>query len=187
MRTFYRIALSLLAATLVLAPVGSLAQEEQPAEHPDVGFRHLGPRTVVSFVRQSLGAPLTESSPAALPQMTTLLHLSNTGSGPLAAAAIFVSENGQEKRALRMGIAPGQTVSVSLAQIIGGDMAGLDRVARGIVILRFFAPVETLTGEFFSEMVTAELIREFPGAPPQMIPLDVERPQTLQFRRRPRR
>ncbi len=169
-----------LAAALLLVPAATLAQEVQPAESPDPGFRVLGPRTVVSFVRQSLPEPTDSTAPVVAPRWTSLIHVTNAGNGPLGAAAIFVSADGRERRALRLGgIAPGQTRSVTVAAVIGDDLTNLGNVAQGVVLVRFFAPVDLEADRFFATMVSAELIQELPNQPPQVIRLDVERPQPL--------
>ena len=172
-----------LLAALVLMPAVVAAQEVMDEEMPEMGFRALGPRTVVSFVRQSLPAGDALEAPAEGPRWNTLLHLTNTGNGPIAAAAIFVPSDGTQPRAQRLGgITPGQTRTVSVAGIIG-DSALAGESVTGVVFVRFFAPVNDEEGRVYSQMVTAETIFEFPNLPPQIIRLDVERPQMLAPRR----
>jgi hypothetical protein len=115
-----------------------------------------------------------------------LIHLTNTGNGPIAAAAVFVPSDGTEPIARRLGgMTPGQTRSVSVAGLLGDAVAPGESVT-GVVFLRFFAPVDDDEKRFYSQMVSAESIFEFPDLPPQIIRLDVERPQLLvpQARRR---
>ena len=179
----------LLAAALAL-PCASFAQEILDAEQPDAGFRVLGPRTVVSFVRQSLPEPVGTDEQVTAPRWNTILHLSNTGNRPIAAAAVFVSSDGAIRRALRLvGIAPGQTRTFSVARIIGADTFELGEVATGIVLLRYFAPPldDDESRPFFSQMVSAETIQVLPGLAPQVLRLDVEQPQVLAGRERRRR
>ncbi|MCZ6649157.1 MAG: hypothetical protein O7D35_00655 [Acidobacteria bacterium] len=180
----------LLAAALAL-PCASFGQEILDAEQPDPGFRVLGPRTVVSFVRQSLPEPVGTDEELTVPRWNTILHLSNTGNRPIAAAAVFVSSDGAIRRALRLvGIAPGQTRTFSVARIIGADTFELGEVATGIVLLRYFAPTldeDDDTRRFFSQMVSAETIQVLPGLAPQVLRLDVEQPQVLAGRERRRR
>ena len=72
-----------------------------------------------------------------------------------------------------------------MAAIIGEDFTNLPDVARGFVILRFFAPEPVLKGQVFSQMVTAEAVARYgPGLPEYVFPLDVERPQGLAVHRR---
>jgi hypothetical protein len=169
-----------LAAALLLLPTAILAQEEMPAERPDAGFRVLGPRTVVSFVRQSLPDGTDATGPVVAPRWTSVIHVTNAGNGPLGAAAIFVSADGKERRATRLGgIAPGQTRSLTVAQVIGDDLTNLGNVAQGVVLVRFFAPADLEADRFFATMVSAETIQERPNQPPQVIRLAVERPQPL--------
>lgn len=178
MRSRRSFTLPLLAA-LVLMPAFVAAQETMDEEQPETGFRALGPRTVVSFVRQSL--PVAGAVEG--PRWNTLLHLTNTGNGPIAAVAVFVPSDGLEPRAQRLGrIAPGQTRTVSVGGILG-DAAAAGESVTGVVFVRFFAPVDDEEGRFYSQMVAAETIFEFPNLPPQIIRLDVERPQVLAPRR----
>jgi hypothetical protein len=179
-----------LLAGAVAIPCAALGQEVMEAEQPDPGFRVLGPRTVVSFVRQSLPEPVDTDAPVRAPRWNTILHLSNTGNRPIAAAAVFVSSDGATRRALRMvGITPGQTRTFSVARIIGAETAELGEVATGIVLLRYFAPPldDEDSRPFFSQMVTAETVQEMPGLAPQILNLDVEQPQVLAGRERRRR
>lgn len=176
----------LLAAALAI-PCVSVGQEILDAEEPDPGFRVLGPRTVVSFVRQSLPEPVSTDEPVTAPRWNTILHLSNTGNRPIGAAAVFVSSDGNIRRALRLvAIAPGQTMTFSVASIIGEDTAELGEVATGIVLLRYFAPPldDDESRPFFSQMVSAETIQELPGQASQILNLDVEQPQVLAGRER---
>ena len=103
----------------------------------------------------------------------------------MAGAAIFVSSHGQQKRAMRhFGVQPGQTLSLSVAQIIDGDHTDLPDVVTGIVILRFFAPLDVGANSFFSQMVSAEQhIGAGPDGPGHILPLRVDTPQQLILRR----
>ena len=180
----------LLVAAMILAPAGNFAQEIENDERPDDGFRVLGPRTVVSFVRQTVRPAAGDTTD--FPRWTTAVHVSNVGNGPMGAAAIFVSSDASHRAALRFPVAPGQTVSVTVAQIIAAAAASptdgtdapttppdsLPDEVTGIVILRFFAPTELVAERFFAHMVTAEQFLDLgPGAAPVIVPLDVERPQ----------
>ena len=194
MRSRKAVLLSLVAG-LVLLPAVVPAQEMMVEEQPEVGFRSLGPRTVVSFVRQTVPEPDTAEAPVREHRWNTLLHLTNTGNGPIAAVAVFVPSDGRDPSAQRLGgIAPGQTQTVSVAGILG-DVAAPGESVTGVVFVRFFAPVldddrDLMEGEnrlFYSQMVSAETIFEFPDLPPQIIRLDVERPQVLAPVRRHRR
>ena len=186
MRSRQAMFLSLVAA-LALLPAAATAQEMMVEEHPEAGFRSLGPRTVVSFVRQTMPEPDAAEAPVRAQRWNTLIHLTNTGNGPIAAAAVFVPSDGMDPMARRLGgIAAGQTRSVSVASLLGDAIAPGESVT-GVVFLRFFAPVDDDDERrFYSQMVSAETIFEFPELPPQIIRLDVERPQVLapQTRRR---
>jgi len=190
MKTTRLMPLSFLLAAVLALPVAALGQETLDAEQPDAGFQVLGPRTVVSFVRQSLPEPLAIDQPVSAPRWNTILHLSNTGNRPIAAAAIFVSADGAIQRALRLvKIDPGQTRTFSVARVIGEDTGELGEVATGIVLLRYFALLleEDDSLGRYSQMVTAETIQQLPGLPPQILNLDVEQPQSLVSRPRGRR
>ena len=178
----------LLLAALLLVPAAVLAQEVGNDERPDDGFRVLGPRTVVSFVRQTLRTPVTDA--ADFPRWNTVLHVSNVGNGLMATAAIFVAHDGQHRSALRFPVAPGHTVSVSVADIIASaataaaddPSTGLPDIlpdeVTGIVILRFFRPIDMASDRFFAQMVTAEQFLDLgPDRAPVIVPLDVELPQ----------
>ena len=94
----------LLLAVLVIMPMAAAtAQEVESDERPDTGYRLLGPRTVISFVRQTL--PDTGDGTSDFPRWNTVVHVSNVGNGPLVAAAIFVASNGGHRSA-RLRVPP---------------------------------------------------------------------------------
>jgi hypothetical protein len=184
-------------AVLFLLPTAALAQEELDCERPEPGFRVLGPRTVVSFVRQSYPVPEVEpqedpNSPLPEPRWNTLLHVSNTGNAPMGAVAAFISEAGTPVGHLRFPIEPGRTATVPVAALLknavdAASTQDLAPIARGIVILRFFTPADATTGSKFSQMVTAETVLEIPNRTPVIFPLEVGQPQPLFAPRRLRR
>jgi hypothetical protein len=186
-----------LLVALMLLPAAALAQEELSAERPDPGFRVLGPRTVVSFVRQSFPEPGPvptddPSVPLPGPRWTTVMHVSNTGNARLGVVAIFVSEDGKPLGHVRFRLEPGRTVSVPAWAMLENALddpavQAVAPLARGIVIVRFFTPSDAELGSRFAHMVTAETVLEIPELPPTIFPLDVEQPQPLFGARRLRR
>lgn len=186
-----RLTAHLLLAVLVIVPMAAAtAQEVQSDERPDTGYRLLGPRTVISFVRQTL--PDRGDGTSDFPRWNTVVHVSNVGNGPLVAAAIFVASNGGHRSARRFPVPPGHTVSVTVAEILSqipaADLAPpLTDAVTGIVLLRFFAPLEVPADRFFAQMVTAEQFLDLgPGVSPVIIPLDVRLPQSqVPVHRRP--
>ncbi|MFQ5718491.1 MAG: hypothetical protein ACE5IK_02990 [Acidobacteriota bacterium] len=182
----------LVVALSLLAPVGLLAQEVQKDEMPDDGFRFLAPRTVVSFVRQTVRQPVGDATD--FPRWTTVVHVSNVGNGPMGAAAIFVASDGSHRSATRFPVSPGQTVSVTVAEILTQAQAAREAAGMppeqlpddvtGIVIVRFFTPTEAAQDRFFAQMVSAEQFLDLgPNVPPVIVPLDVKRPQAQMPRR----
>ena len=183
MRT-HRLSRLALIGLVALLPGWSAAQEDLPAEQPDPGHVVLGPRTVVSFVRQTLRAPdpVQGEDPAPVePRWASILHVTNTGISPLGFAAIFVPAAGPEHRVIRFrGVTPGATETFTVADIFGDVPEDAPHLARGIVILRFFAPEDLATTRAFSHVVTAESIMDTgPGTPAQILPLEVGTPQRL--------
>jgi hypothetical protein len=189
-------------AVLFLLPAAALAQEELDCERPEPGFRVLGPRTVVSFVRQSHPVPEVEpledpNAPLPEPRWNTVLHVSNTGNVPMGAVAAFINHEGLPAGHLRFPVQPGKTVTVPVIALLENATdpaptdetatAEMEPIARGIVILRFFAPSDTTAGAKFSQMVTAETVLEIPGRTPVIFPLEVGQPQSLFAPRRLRR
>lgn len=176
--------LPILASLLLLVPGAAWAQEEQPEERPEPGFRVLGPRTVVSFVRQTLHAPGV--TPVDGAGWSTLIHVTNTGNAPMDAAAIFVAADGETRALRHFGIRPGRTRSFTVARIVDLDTASLipdgetEALVRGVVLLRFFGPLNAPDNAHWSQMVSAEQILHAADGRPVMVNyLDVERPQNL--------
>jgi hypothetical protein len=176
-------------AVLFLLPAAALAQEALDCERPEPGFRVLGPRTVVSFVRQSYPVPEVEpqadpDAPLPEPRWNSLLHVSNTGNAPMGAVAAFINHTGRPVGHLRFPIEPGRTATVPVGVLLENatDPAAteeLDPIARGIVILRFFTPADAPVGSKFSTMVTGETVLEIPSRTPVIFPLEVGQPQAL--------